>query len=322
MESVLHTISYVLRLPLIPVGKTQLTVGLLLYMLIMFYLLVTVSRSFRQRAFVPLLSKTNLDAHVQSSVIGSCYYITLAIGTLLILNTAGIDFTSLTVVIGALGLGISLGLQMLAKNMAGGFMIIFEKPIRIGDRIQIGDTVGSVTNIALRATTVRTEDGTDVTVPNADFMSNKIINWSSPPKDFRISVPVIVPSNVDIEQVKEILLQIANSNPLVLSEPAADVLLDSFDDERVKLVIKASTKDFAAATGQLKSALNFALYPKLRELIGETEKQEQKRSEKNHLIGSENDQKVSAIELSSSKKVSEASDEMWHNKINNPGELK
>lgn len=275
MNNVLKTIWYVLSLPLVPIGKTQLTVGLLLYLIVMTYMLVAVSRSIRNNFLSAVLAKTNLDAHIQSAVADTYYYFTVAIGLLLILNTAGIDLTSLTVVVGALGLGISLGLQTVAKNMAGGFMILYEKPIRIGDRVQISDTIGEVTRIALRATTIRTDDGTDVTVPNADFMSTKVINWTSPPKDYRVSVPVLVSHKVEIEDVKKVLLKVASENPSVIPEPPPEVLFDSFEDGKLKFILRAHTSDQGAATGKLRSDLYYAIYPALHSLASDFDTVEQ-----------------------------------------------
>lgn len=275
MNDVLKSIWYVLSLPLIPVGKTQLTVGLLLYLVVMIYLLITVSRSIRNNFLSAVLAKTNLDAHVQSTVADTYYYFAVAIGLLLILNTAGIDLTSLTVVVGAMGLGLSLGLQTVAKNMAGGFMILYEKPIRIGDRVQIADTIGEVTRIALRATTIRTEDGTDVTVPNADFMSTKVINWTTPPKDYRVSVPILVSHKVEVDDVKNILMKVALENPSVIPEPPPEVLFDSFESGKLKFILRAHTKDQGAATGKLKSDLYYAIYPALYELASDFDTVEQ-----------------------------------------------
>ncbi|MBX9568505.1 MAG: mechanosensitive ion channel [Candidatus Obscuribacterales bacterium] len=275
MNNVLQSIWYVLSLPLIPVGKTQLTVGLLLYLVVMSYLLITASRSIRNNFLSVVLAKTNLDPHIKNAVADTYYYFTVAIGLLLILNTAGIDLTSLTVVVGALGLGLSLGLQTVAKNMAGGFMILYEKPIKIGDRVQIGDTIGEVTRIALRATTISTEDGTAVTVPNADFMSNKIINWTNPPKNYKVSVPVHVSNKLKIDDIKRILLKVAAENPLVSSDPPPEVIFDSFEDSKIRLILKANTQNQDAATGKLRSELYYAIFPALCELAGDAEKLQQ-----------------------------------------------
>ena len=294
MNDVLKSVWYILNLPLVPVGKTQLTVGLLLYLVVMIYLLIAASKSIRNNFLGAVLAKTNLDPHIQSAVADTYYYFTVAIGLLLILNTAGIDLTSLTVVVGALGLGISLGLQTVAKNMAGGFMILYEKPIRLGDRVQIGDTIGEVTRIALRATTIRTEDGTDVTVPNADFMSTKIINWTTPPKDYRVSVPILVNHKVKIEDVKSVLLKVASQTPGVIMDPTPEVLFDSFEDGKLKFILRAHTKDQGAATGKLRSDLYYAIYPELYALAKDFDTVEQDAILVSLPKGSEGQQKGSS----------------------------
>jgi small-conductance mechanosensitive channel len=259
----------VLTIPVMPVGKTTVTVWMLLYVGILLALLITVARLVRDRAVYPALSKSNLDIGAQHSIGLVAHYITVGIGALIILNTAGIETTALTVVAGAVGLGLSLGLQTIAKNFVGGVVLLFERPIRLGDRIQIAGVVGDVTKIALRSTTLKTAEQTEVVIPNGDFMNEKITNWSN--KLLVVTVPVTMPNDLEPEGVRQLLLDTAAANNRVLKEPAPQAWLDSFGDKNLTYQLRVTTGDLASSNGLLKSELNLEIYRKLQERLKDTE---------------------------------------------------
>lgn len=260
---VLDGIFYVLSFPVMPVGKTMITVWMLLYVGILLALLITVARLIRDRMLYPALSRSNLDQGAQHSIALVAHYVTVGIGALIILNTAGIETTALTVVAGAVGLGLSLGLQTIARNFVGGIVLLFERPIKLGDRIQIAGVTGDVTKIALRSTTLKTAEQTEVVIPNGDFMNEKITNWSS--RQIVVAVAVTVPSELDPEAMRSILLSIAGSNTRVLTEPAPQAWLESFTDKSITYTLRVATSDLPAASGLLRSELNLEIYRRIRE---------------------------------------------------------
>jgi small-conductance mechanosensitive channel len=273
---------HLLMVPIMPVGKTVITVWMLLYVGILLAMLITVCRLIRDRAVYPALAKSSLDVGAQHSIGLVAHYVTVGVGALIILNTAGIETTALTVVAGAVGLGLSLGLQTIAKNFVGGVVLLFERPIKLGDRIQIAGVVGDVTRIALRSTTLKTADQTEVVIPNGDFMNEKITNWNS--RQLVLTISISVPNDLEPESVCQLLLDAAANNPRVVKEPAPQAWLDSFGEKNLMYQLRVTTGDLPSSNGLLKSELNLEIYRRLKERLKETEgyklKMEQPVSEK------------------------------------------
>ena len=265
MQQILKLILSLLNMPLLPVGHTTVTLAMLVYIVLLFALLITLSRLFRQRVLEKLLVKSKLDRSMQIAFALYIQYSIICIGIVIILNTAGIEMTALTVVAGAMGLGLSLGLQTIAKNIAGGIMLLVERPIRIGDRIQIGTTSGEVTRIALRSTTVRNDDNIDIIVPNSDFIEQRVSNWTLSGNNVILNIPVVVSSNNDFNQVKQLILDSAGSNAGVLSEPAPEVLLDSFEGGKLHFILRLATADYVGAATHLKSDLLNTIFRQFKE---------------------------------------------------------
>jgi small-conductance mechanosensitive channel len=255
MQEVMKLLFPVMNLPLLTLGKTTVTLSMLLYIILAVVLLIIFSRLFRHNVLEKLLSRSKLDLSMQNAFAMLMQYGIVGIGIVIILNTAGIEMTALTVVAGALGLGLSLGLQTIAKNVFGGIMILVERPIRIGDRIQIGTTSGDVTHIALRATTVRNDDHIDIIVPNSDFMDQRVSNWTYSSRDVILNIPIIVSTANDLTTVQQIISDSAAAHPKVMAEPACEVLLDSFEGSKIKLILRVATSDYVAAATNLKSDL-------------------------------------------------------------------
>lgn len=259
MNKAWHFILYVLNMPLLPVGKTVVTLAMLIYILLLFTIMIAFSRYCRHKVFDKLLQRSKLDLSMQNALAMVLQYTLVGIGSIIILNTAGIEMTALTVVAGALGLGLSLGLQTIAKSIAGGIMILVERPIRIGDRIQIGSTTGNVTRIALRSTTVHTDDRIDIIVPNFEFMDQKVINWTYSSKKVILSLPITVSSENDLDKVKSLINEAASKNEKVIDDPAAEIIFDSFESGKLKLILRVATEDYINST-QLKSDLTESIY--------------------------------------------------------------
>ena len=121
----------------------------------------------------------------------------IIIGSIVIIQSAGIDLSALSLLAGALGVGIGFGLQNITNNLVSGIIILFENPIKVGDRIEVGDISGDVVNISVRATTILTNDNISIIVPNSEFISNTVINWSHNDRNIRFNVPVGVSYNED-----------------------------------------------------------------------------------------------------------------------------
>jgi small-conductance mechanosensitive channel len=169
------------------------------------------------------------------------------------------------VIAGALGIGLGFGLQNIVSNFVSGLVILAERPIALGDRIEVGSVAGQVRQISLRSTTVVTNDNISIIVPNSDLVTQAITNWSHGDPRVRIRVPVGVAYGTDPEKMRSVLLAVAEAHPDVLKEPAAAVFFDSFGDSSLNFELAVWTVNRAHAPRRFRSEINFAIEKALRE---------------------------------------------------------
>ena len=212
-----------------------------------------------------LTRSKKIDAGLAQTIGTMTKYIILVIGFLVIVQTVGIDLSALGLAFGALGVGIGFGLQNITNNFISGLIILFERPIKVGDRIQVGDLDGDVVNIAARATTILTNDNISVIVPNANFIDSQVINWSHNDRKVRFTFPVGVSYKEDPRFVRRLLLEVAGENNGVLTKPAPDVLFDAFDDSALLFYLVVWTKTYTEKPRILKSQLYYAIFKKFRD---------------------------------------------------------
>ncbi|MEQ9008660.1 MAG: mechanosensitive ion channel [Ekhidna sp.] len=187
------------------------------------------------------------------------------IGSIFIIQSAGIDMSSLSLLAGALGVGIGFGLQNITDNFISGIIILFEKPIKVGDRIVVGDTEGDVINISVRATTILTNENVSIIVPNSEFISSRVINWSHNDRNIRFDIPVGVCYKEDPEEVKDVLLKVADENEHALKHPAPHVFFDEFGDSSLNFTLASWTSTHTDKPRRLKTELYFAIFEKFKE---------------------------------------------------------
>ncbi|MDX6499428.1 MAG: hypothetical protein QOG23_2688 [Blastocatellia bacterium] len=178
-----------------------------------------------------IAKKAYLDPGLRYTMGRLTQYLIIALGVLLSLKVAfSVDLTSIAVLFTALSVGIGFGLQYLAADIASGFILLFERPVRVGDRITIGDDEGDVQSINLRTTVVATNDRISIIVPNSKLVSQRLINWSYGDPRARISIPVSVAYGSDIELVTKTLMAAAEEVDNVLRDPAHKVQFLKFGD--------------------------------------------------------------------------------------------
>jgi len=192
-------------------------------------------------------------------------YIVVVIGIFVGLETLGIDLKSLAVLGGAIGIGIGLGLQNIANNFISGIVLLIERPIQVGDRIEVGQLSGDVVRIASRSTWIRTNDNIVIIVPNADFMSNHVVNWTANDQRVRLSVSVGVSYDSDPQKVRDILLGVAAASPDVLKGPSPDVWFTSFGESWLEFELRVWTTVKTHQPGVLKSDLRYSIFTALKE---------------------------------------------------------
>lgn len=251
--------------PIVP-DKTDITVIQLFEFVIAVIVVALLARAARRLLLNHILNKTPMDLSIRHAVAASVQYLVVAVGFLFLLQHAvGINLTALGWVAAAVGVGIGFGLQNIAHNLISGVFILFERPIKVGDRIEVGDVHGHVVRIAARATTVRTNDNIDIIIPNSSFTSFNVINWSHGDQKVRFRVPVPVAYGSDVRLVERLLLEVADENEHVLKEPSPRVVFWAFGDSALEFQLRVWTSRMLHRRGVFFGQLNFAIYEKFRQ---------------------------------------------------------
>ena len=245
-------------------GKSSYsTVDLLILSLLLFGL-VLLARICTNLLRSRILVLAGLNRGSQEVIAILAQYSFIFIGTLVLLQIWGLDLSSLTILASALGIGLGVGLQNIAKNFGSGLILVFERPIQVGDFIEVGSLNGTVERIGARSTLIRTLDQVSIIVPNSRFLDDEVINWShgNPISRIHLSVGVAYGSNPN--QVRSALLEAANSVPKVLISPAPQVVFKGFGDNSLDFELLVWT-DEPDKQFLLKSNLYFRLYEILSE---------------------------------------------------------
>jgi small-conductance mechanosensitive channel len=171
------------------------------------------------------------------------HYAILLMGFLLALATLGVNFTNITIIGGALGVGIGFGLQNIVNNFVSGLILLFERPVRVGDYIEVQNLRAEIKKIGLRATTVETFDRADIVIPNSDLVTNQVTNWTRTNRIMRLTIPVGVAYGSDVPLVMKILLECAQDNPSVMSSPKPQVLFVGFGDSSLNFELRVFLSD-------------------------------------------------------------------------------
>ena len=208
---------------------------------------------------IVLLQRVNMTAGARYTVTTLYTYLIVGIGLLAFFNVIGADWSKLQWLFAALGVGIGFGLQEIVANFISGLIILFERPIRIGDVVTVGDTNGVVTRIQIRATTIRTWDRQELLVPNKEFITGRLLNWSLSDQTTRIKVAVGVAYGSDVSRAMALMNEAALENEHVLAEPAPSIIFVAFGDNSLNLVLRCfvGTQDIRmTALTQLHEAIN------------------------------------------------------------------
>jgi small-conductance mechanosensitive channel len=254
-----------LNVSLFSLGGSTITIWVIIYLLIIMILLVYVTAKLKKLIIYRLLAKSSIEIGVRVAVASLVRYIILFIGFIVILQTAGIDLSSITVLFGALGVGIGFGLQNITNNFVSGLIILIERPIKVGDRIEVTGITGDVVKISMRATTIITNDNISIIIPNSEFVSSTVINWSHTDRDVRFNFPVGVSYKENPQNIKKLLLQVADENKGVLKKPPPDVLFSEYADSAMVFNLRVWTREYIDRPGILKSQLYYEIHKKFKE---------------------------------------------------------
>lgn len=250
---------------LFSLGNANITPLTLIYIAVLGIILIYVSTKLRNVLIGRFLERTSLDLGAKQAIGTISRYFVLFVGFLVILQTVGIDLTALNVLAGAVGIGIGFGLQNIANNFISGLIIMFERPIKVGDRIEVGDVHGRVLAIGARSTSVRTNDNIAIIVPNSKFISENVVNWSFETDIVRFRVPIGVSYDSDVDLVSKLLIEAAEENDDVVNDPAPTVRFLKFEDSSLFFELRAWSRVRLHRPGLFQSNLNFAILRKFRE---------------------------------------------------------
>jgi potassium-dependent mechanosensitive channel len=209
----------------------------------------------------PRLSMGRGVAYATSSTL---HYALLFAAFLLAVAAAGIDLNRFTLLAGAFGVGLGFGLQAIVNNFVSGLILLYERPIQVGDTIEVGLLTGEVRRIGIRSSTVRTWQGAEVIVPNASLITDSVVNWTLSDRQRRLEIPVGVAYGTDPERVIRLLTDVARANPEILDEPAPVALFIGFGESSLDFELRAWTARFERGL-VTKSDLTVAAYAALRE---------------------------------------------------------
>jgi potassium efflux system protein len=206
-------------------GSLSISAGDVSLFFLVVWLAFVVARFVRFALREDVFPRLPLARGVPYAISTTVNYAILLLGFFFAVSAAGLDLTRITVLVGAFGVGIGFGLQNIFNNFISGLILLFERPVEVGDEIRVGDASGTVRRIGIRASRIRQWDNSEVIVPNSRLISESVKNWTLSAGKRGIEIPVSVNYPVDIDRVVALLLQTAKSHPLVAGEPPPQVLL-------------------------------------------------------------------------------------------------
>ena len=243
-------------------GSFDLSLGQLLSFVLAVWLSLFVSRTLRFFLNEEVYERVNLSAGLPYAISTILNYFVLLIGFLIALGLLGVDLTKITIVAGAFSVGLGFGLQNIINNFVSGIILLFERPVKVGDVIQIGDAVGEVRRIGIRASIVRTREGSDIILPNGNLISNQVTNWTYADRSRAVEIPFNIAAGPDPTHVLDLLRTTATVSPAADRRPAPTVYITAIGAGGLSVVVRAWTlhyEDWIQVRSDLSVALVAAL---------------------------------------------------------------
>jgi len=255
---------HVLNFKLFQIQQTPVTVSSLFMFSLVIAAFFILSRILRRIFLKRIMDRMRLEEGTQYNLTRITHYLVMLTGALVSFQFVGIDLSGFMMVFGLLSVGIGFGLQNITSNFISGLILLIERPIKVGDRITIGNTEGDVMEISMRSTTIRSLNNISIIVPNSEFVSSQVVNWSHRDLKIRLDVDVGVSYGSDLEKVLRSLREVAAENEEVLQKPRPDVLHLGFGDSSWNMRLRvwiANPKRHPLT----RSAINCAIVRKFRE---------------------------------------------------------
>jgi small-conductance mechanosensitive channel len=248
-------------------GSIAISLGNVLEFFLTVWLAYLLSRFLRfvlQEDVFPRIDLAPGLSYAASSLLN---YIILALGFVAALGVLGVDFSKVSIMAGAFGVGIGFGLQGVVNNFVSGLILLFERPIHVGDTVEVGNLLGTVRRIGIRASVIHTGAGADIIVPNSQLVTEKVTNWTLSDRMRRVDLPVGVNYGTDPKKVIELLEQVGRAHPNVLREPAPRALFMGYGDSAINFELRVWPSHFNL-WAQVKSDLAAAVYDAVNTAAG------------------------------------------------------
>src|SRR6476619_6042995 len=246
--------------PLPAIKLSLLQIFLLVALLIAVFWISSRAKRF---LFNRLLADSGLDRSLQYAIAQILSNIVLVAGIFIVLENTGIHLAALTVFAGAVGVGVGFGLQNIASNFISGLVILAERPITIGDRVEVAGIVGRVQQIRARSTVIVTNDNISMIVPNSKFIDSPVTNWTYGDPRVRFRIPVGVAYGSDLDKVRDTLLEVARQDSHVLHEPKPTVFLEKFGKSTIDFEVVAWSREMSHSPRRFRSDLNYLIHKHL-----------------------------------------------------------
>ena len=263
ISDVTGTVRRILDYPIFP--SSGITVASLVVLVLLFALVILAERVFRRFFVTRLLRRTHLEPAMQFALARVIGYGLLGLGFYVSLQMVGVNLSSLAIIAGAVGVGLGFGLQNIISNFISGLIILAERPIAIGDRVEIGGVAGQVREISLRSTTVITNDNIAIIVPNADLITQRVTNWSYEDPRVRFRIPFGVAYGTDLPKLRRLMLKVADEHPKALKDPKPELFFVGFGDSSLNFELGVWSAETTVSPRRFRSELFFAIEQKLRE---------------------------------------------------------
>jgi small-conductance mechanosensitive channel len=242
------------------------TLSLLQLFLLVALLIAVFWFSSRTKRFLfnRFLANSGLDRGLQYAIAQIVSNVVLIVGIFIVLDNAGVHLGTLTVFAGAVGVGVGFGLQNIASNFISGLVILAERPITVGDRVEVAGIAGQVQHIRARSTVILTNDNIAMIVPNTKFIDSTVTNWTYGDPRVRFRIPVGVAYGSDVNKVRDALIAAAREHPAALTNPEPDAFLDKFGASTIDFELVVWSREMSHRPRRFKSDLNYLIEKHLR----------------------------------------------------------
>jgi len=263
-DEIVNIISKIFNYTLFELNLTPVSISSILMFILVMLIFYFSSRFITKILINKLFTRLKIEEGTSYTMQRVSHYVIMIIGAIVAFQFIGIDLSGLAVIFGLLSVGIGFGLQNVTSNFISGLILLFERPIKMGDRITVGDTEGDVLEINIRSTTIRTINNITIIVPNSEFISSNVINWSHSDPKIRINILVGVSYGSNIDDVLKALHEVADGHPEVMKNPKTDILFRNFGDSSWNMDLRVWI-NHPKRHHIIKSELNIAIVKKFKE---------------------------------------------------------